>query len=550
MKKKLFSLAIALTMVTGCVTGCGGGSKEETKTDATETTETKETSDAAEETEETADTEASGDKIIRMACEDPKKPLDMHLNADNIIMKLTDNIAESLLLTNEEGELEPTLLAEMPELSEDKLTYSFTLKDGVTFHNGETLTTDDVKYSLERMVSKYKMSSLLDKVVGYQEFFDEQTDEIAGIEIVDESHFKINMAEIYTPLLSALSTPYCAIYPKEACEEAGDEWGTSVLYGTGPFKLVSYDTGVGAELAKNENYHDGEVKLDGIKYLFIDDPNTGVLEYQKGNVDVVYLDSSLYPTYANGDLKDELYTFNPVGGYFMTFNVNDITDPKVREALSYAVDREALCQGVLFGTATPNSRFLQDWLIGADDSVEQITYDPEKVKELLTEAGYPDGYDLKITVNTSYPISLTIATAVQAQMEEAGVHVEIEQVDAAAWSDMKKSGSITCNIGNWYVDYNDPDSMLYPVSDGRTNLTSSFWHNDEFKQLMIDGIQTDDADERQEIYSRCDYILTHEDFAVAMLYNETMFYLKKPYVKDFDVTFTYRTMYKDADIVK
>ena len=259
MKKKLFSLAIALTMVTGCVTGCGGGSKEETKTDATETTETKETSDAAEETEETADTEASGDKIIRMACEDPKKPLDMHLNADNIIMKLTDNIAESLLLTNEEGELEPTLLAEMPELSEDKLTYSFTLKDGVTFHNGETLTTDDVKYSLERMVSKYKMSSLLDKVVGYQEFFDEQTDEIAGIEIVDESHFKINMAEIYTPLLSALSTPYCAIYPKEACEEAGDEWGTSVLYGTGPFKLVSYDTGVGAELAKNENDHDGEV---------------------------------------------------------------------------------------------------------------------------------------------------------------------------------------------------------------------------------------------------------------------------------------------------
>lgn len=89
-------------------------------------------------------------------------------------------------------------------LSEDKLTYSFTLKDGVTFHNGAPLTSNDVKYSLERMVSKYKMSSLLEKVAGYQEFFDEQADEITGIEIVDDTHFNIHMSEIYTPLLSAL----------------------------------------------------------------------------------------------------------------------------------------------------------------------------------------------------------------------------------------------------------------------------------------------------------------------------------------------------------
>ena len=151
----------------------------------------------------------------------------------------------------------------------------------------------------------------------------------------------------------------------------------SVLYGTGPFKLVSYQTGVGVELAKNENYHGGEVKLDGIKYTFIDDPNTGVLEYQKGNIDVVYLDASLYPTYANGDLKDELYTFNPVGGYYLSLNVKDIPEVKVREAMTYAIDRDAICNSVLFGTATPNSNFLQDGLIGADDSAEQFAYDPE-----------------------------------------------------------------------------------------------------------------------------------------------------------------------------
>ena len=209
---------------------------------------------------------------------------------------------------------------------------------------------------------------------------------------------------------------------------------------------------------------------------------------------------------------------------------------------------EKQCDSVLFGTAIPNSNFIQDGLIGADDSAEQFEYDPEKAKALLAEAGYPNGYDLTMTVNTKYPTSVKIATAIQAQMAEAGIRVEIEQVDSAAWTDMKKAGKVTCGIGNWYVDYNDPDSMLYPMSDGRTDLSSSFFHNDEFKQLMIEGIQTEDTAKRQEIYAKADHILTHEQFPVVMLYNETLFYLKKPYVKNFEVTFTYRTMFKDADI--
>ena len=291
MKKRLFSLVLASAMVLGALTACGG-SKKETKAETTAT----ETTAAADESSESA-----GDKILRVASEDPQVPLDMQLNTYSIIMKITDNTTESLLLTNPQGELEPTLLAEMPTLSEDKLTYSFTLKEGVTFHNGAPLTSNDVKYSLERMVKKLKMASLLEKVEGYQDLFDGKADELSGIVVIDDTHFEIHMAEAYTPLLSALSTPYCAIYPAEACEAAGDNWGMTELYGTGPFKLVSYQTGVGVELVKNENYHGGEVKLDGISYTFIDDPNTGVLEYQKGNIDVVYLDSALYPTYANGE---------------------------------------------------------------------------------------------------------------------------------------------------------------------------------------------------------------------------------------------------------
>ena len=541
MKKRLLSVLLAAAMTMACLTACGGGSKEETK--ATTAVEEDGAADA---------------KILRVASEDPQVPLDMHLYTYSIIMKVTDNVYESLLLTNSEGVLEPVLLTEMPTLSEDKLTYSFELKEGVKFHNGATLTSADVKYSLERMVEKVAMASILNTVEGYDAFAAGEAEEITGIEIIDDTHFDIHLKTVYTPLLAVLSTPYTAIYPAEACAAAGDNWGMTELYGTGPFKMVSYEAGVGVELVKNEEYHGGEVKLDGISYTFIDEPITGINAYKAGDIDVVYMESTLYPTFANdAEIKDEMYTFSPVGGYYLGINSNKIPEKEVRQALNYAMDRKALCEGPLFGTAVPNSNFLQAGLIGANAEAEQFEYNPEKAKALLAEAGYTEAidsdgcvYEFELAVNTKYAAGINIATALQAQMKEAGINVIVNQVDSAAWSDMKASGSLTVGLSSWYVDYNDPDSMLYPVSDGRVDANSIFWHNEEFKSLMEQGVQEEDTAKRQEIYARADEILTHEEFGVAMLYNETMFYLKKPYVEGFEVTFTYRTMFKDADIVK
>jgi len=545
MKKRLLSLLLATAMVLS-LAACGAKEEEPATEPAEETAE--------EATEEVAE----GEKILRVASEDPQVPLDMHLYTYSIIMKVTDNVYESLLLTNAQGELETTLLAEMPVLSEDKLTYSFTLKEGIQFHDGTTLTSNDVKYSLERVVDKDAMASLLNKIEGYDAMYNGEAEELTGIEIVDDLHFNIHLTEIFTPLLAALSTPYCAIYPAEKCEAAGDAWGMTEFCGTGPFKVDSYQTGVGVELSKHENYHGGEVKLDGISYSFIDEPHTGILEYKKGNIDVVYMESTLYPEFASDpELSEEMYSFSPVGGYYLGINSKVIDDVLVRQAMSYAMDRKGLCEGPLFGTAVPNSNFLQEGLIGANPEAEQFEYNPEKAKELLAEAGYTepideDGcvYEFELAVNTKYAAGINIATALQAQMKEGGFKVNVNQVDSAAWSDMKASGSLEVGLSSWYVDYNDPDSMLYPVSDGRVDANSIFWHNDEFKAAMEAGVQTEDTAERQELYARADEILTHEEFGVAMLYNETMFYLKKPYVENFEVTFTYRTMFKDADIVK
>ncbi len=488
-------------------------------------------------------------KIFRIAAVDPQVPLDMQSHTYSIIMRITDNIGESLLTTLDDGSLKTVLLDSMPTLSADKKTYSFTLKSGVKFHNGETLTSTDVKYSLERLVKMQSMGSLLETVVGYEALQKGTAAELEGIKITDDTHFTITLSRVYTPFLSVLSTPYAVIYPAKACESAGENWGKTTLIGTGPFKLDSYTAGTGAELSKFADYHDGAAKIDKISYKFIEDTNTQVLEYQKGNIDFADLDNALYPVYSsNPALKDQIHSFQMAGGYFITCNVKTVNKKEVREALSLAIDRKAICESILHGTASVPNSFIPASIIGNDKNAAPYEYNPEKAKQLLAQAGYPSGYKLRVTINTKYHMSQTLATAIQEQAKAGGFDITVEPVDSAAWSDMKKHGGIDCSIANWYVDYNDPDSMLYPVSDARTDLTSSFWHNAQFKKLMDDGVQTDDTAKRQEIYQQAEHILTREEFADLPLINETKFYLLNPKVSGFAIGATNRIILESADI--
>ena len=490
-------------------------------------------------------------KVLNIAAQDPQVPLDMQLNTYSLLKKMTDNIVETLITPGEDGTQEPTLLTRMPELSADNLTYSFTLKEGVKFHNGEILTSNDVKYSLERLVRKVKMGSLLEKVEGYDAFDSGQAESLAGIEIIDNTHFNIRLSSVYTPFLSVLSTPYAAIYPARACEEAGEDWGLLTLIGTGPFALDHYTGGVDCTIRKFSGYHGTPAKLDIVNFKFISDYSAQILEYQKGTVDMLEIDSTLYAACVEDEqLKKEMYSYQRQGSQFLLFNVKEIPDVRVREAITYAIDRKAICEEIMHGMAVPAASFIPRGIIGYDESAEVYEYNPDKARRLLTEAGHAKGYTLEITANSNYPANVKIAEAMQTQAVPAGITVIINQVDNSTWTDMKKNGKVACGFASWYVDYGDPDSMLYPVSDGRVDVSSSFWHHDEFRKLMNDGVKTADAALRQKIYQKADHILTREEYAVAPVFNETNFYLVKPYVSGVKITDAHRTFLVHADIHK
>ena len=536
MKRKWTGVAL-LCAAAMFLSACGDSNTSGTTTE----------NNSASEQAQTENTASAGDKVVRVAAVDPQVALDPQQYTYSIVMKITDNVTESLLKSNADGSLEPVLLAKLPEISEDQMTYSFELLPDVKFHNGEVMKASDVKYSYERLIKMAKMATLLENVQGYDELSAGTADELSGFQIQDDTHFTITLKKAYAPFLSVLSTAYTAIYPEQACEEAGNDWGMKTLYGTGPFKMDSYQSGVGVTLSRFEDYHDGPVKLDGVDYKFIEDVNTQVLEYQAGNVDYVDVDPSVYPIYSSNEtLKDQMHGFQPIGCYSLTVNANTYPDPKVREAIALSIDRAAICDSILHGTATVPTSYIPEGVIGHDDSLTEFEYNPERAKELLTEAGYPDGIDLRVTVNTKYAGNVAIATAFQEQAKEAGINVEVEQVDSAAWSDMKASGGVDCGISNWYVDYPDPESMLYPMT--KTDTNSSFWHNDEFDQLLEAGIATTDTDERQEIYAKAEHIMTREDWATTPLYNETKFYLLNPKITGFEVDSTFRMFWKDADI--
>lgn len=538
MKKTLAGIVLSCVLAAS-LTACGG-SGNSTSTSAAET------SAAAGGSTSAAATTESGDKVIRVAAVDPQVALDPQQFTYSIVMKITDNITESLLTTTSDG-LVPTLLAAMPTISDDNMTYSFELLPDVKFHDGTTLKASDVKYSYERLIKMAKMATLLENVVGYDEMSAGTADELSGIEVQDDTHFTIQLKKPYAPFLSVLSTAYCTIYPQEACEAAGNNWGMTTLIGTGAFKLDSYQTGVGATLSRFDDYHGGAVALSGLDYKFIEDVNTQVLEYQKGNVDYVDVDPSIYPVYSsNPDLKDQMHGFQPTGCYSLNVNSKTYSDPKVREAIALSIDRKAICESILHGTATVPNSYIPAGIIGHDDSLPEFEYNPEKAKSLLAEAGYPNGIDLRVTVNTKYQGNVAIATAFQQQAKAAGINVEVEQVDSAAWSDMKKNGGVDCGISNWYVDYSDPESMLYPMT--KTDTNSSFWHNAEFDKLMDEGIATTDEAERQEIYKKAEHIMTREDWATTPLYNETKFYLLNPHITGFEMDATFRMFWKNADI--
>jgi peptide/nickel transport system substrate-binding protein len=478
--------------------------------------------------------------------------LDIHLFTNSEVFEVTDHTHEPLIgSATGTYELYPLLVTEMPTVSEDGLTYSFQLKEGIKFHDGSDLTSHDVKYTLERMFTPETGNVntwIADMIAGSREMLAGDATELSGFNLIDDYNFEISLYEPYAPFESIMSTQQMVIFPEEA-EGFGKEWGLKEYIGTGPMKLKEFQPKVKVILERFDDYHGELTKLDEVHFLNMEQ-NTALLEFESGNIDIARVNENLVDQYRDDpDFADKLKEEELIGIIALTLNHEKppLDDVRVRKAVSLAVDRVSLTENYLKGNATPAKSMLPPRVLGFDPDSPELEYNPEKAKELLAEAGYPDGIELTSVVSENNKL-IGVFTVLQAQLKEVGIKLNIQQVDKPSYIDLRKRGEIQMPILTWYADYVDPDNFLYTFLYGENGtFFSSNYKNAEFDEMALRGRQLTDKDEREQLYKDLDYKVVHEDLPHSPLYTPKAFYLQSDRVEGLQLqNFTFR--FYPADI--
>lgn len=562
--KKRFGFIMAAVMTAGLVmTGCGGSGSQTAGTTAAAGG-----SEAAQTTAAAGTSAANGGinttYYIKFVDDEPDTT-DVHCTTEyyTVGMNIFDRLVEVQPHDDGTSELVPSL-AEKIDVSEDGLTYTFKLKEGVKYSNGADLTTDDVLYTFERLLTydKSKNSDFVDQVQGADELMAGTADTLAGFEVIDDYNFKVTLKEPYAAFLACLSTPSVSIYDRETTEEAGTDFGLvpEKTIGTGPFVFSEWTLGSEIVLSKNENYWDGASDLDGIVIKFVPDAETQRMMYESGELDILDLDNcaSQMPYFLdNPTYADQIKSGARVGIYYYSFNesIEPFNDVRVRKAVQMAIDRQAILDALYSGKGQLENGIFPHGLIGFNTELPEIEYNPEKAKELLAEAGYPDGFQMEIAeTSDADATAVQRDEIVQAMLGEIGIQVEIKQYDSASFYDIRATGAMPMYSTSWSADFNDPDNFIYTFFGTEQNaLKRSFCYgNKEAIDRVAKARSIVNEEERIKEYQDLEKLIIQDEAAWIPLFSKEHLFVVNPRVQNFRVSWNgwSGNYYKNMSIAK
>lgn len=498
----------------------------------------------------------SARKVLKFGQANAKQGLDMQKSTNSASSSIADSIFESPLRWTEDNELVTCLLTEIPSFEADGVTLHCELKDGIKCHDGSTLTANDVKYSFERMFTPAtgaKSTYMYDKIKGAKEMLAGTATELEGLTVEDDTHFTFVLTDPMVTFVNNLGISYAHIFPKAACEAAGDSWGSGTsCVGSGKYKVQSNDDTTEVVLEKFADYHDGEPALDELRYVFYDDLNTKMMAFKNGDIDYTDLDASLLQQYQNDpDVKDLITQYETLGTQFVNLNLSDaaLQDVRVRQALSLAINRQELIDSIVGGAGIACSGWLAPQTPGFDKSAAAFEYDPEKAKSLLAEVGV-SGLTLSAKVRNG--ISQKQLVAIQGYWNEIGVTLDVQVEDNGVWAQDWADGSLQVTALGWFPLYADADNHMYTYFYSENAAKkSSFYNNAEFDRLVAEARIEQDKDKRADLYKQADNILTRTDFATLPLYWPKNQFVAKDYVKGAKVgNLIYHMIDVDIDTTK
>lgn len=436
-------------------------------------------------------------------------------------------------------ELEPELLAKMPTVSADGLTYTFELRKGVKFHDGKTvLKSDDVKFSIERMLSpeaKGLSAWLFEPIKGAQEIIDGNSTSLEGYKKIDDQKFELTLLEPYAPFLQNLAVPSASIYSESIVKAAGEDFSINPV-GTGPFKLKKYSPQDEIVLEKNPDYfEEGLPYLDGVRYRILAS-TTAIMEFENNTLDIVAVGVEDH----NRFVESKLYTLleaNPLNTYYFLINQSNEawSDVRIRKALALSFNKEEFVESFYpGGRATVATSFVTPGIPGAYEMGKGpgYSYDLEAAKALVAEVQAETGKTVAVEAwqrgggDTIGDANL----AFQAMAKEAGIELKIIPVESGVFNSSRRQGTIPANYGNWWADIPDADNYIGTFF-ARGNQMSSGYNNSDIQDKIEEAkIEVDPAN-RAKLYQEIEVSLIKDEVAVIPLFHTKQFRFVHPSVK-------------------
>ena len=485
-----------------------------------------------------------GGTLVRLGSDPPT--LDPHLTTDATSATYIVEVFGGLVTIDQQLKILPDL-ADW-QISSDGRVYTFQIRNNAKFHDGRSVSARDVKWSMERASDPLTGSPVVDQylgdIVGVKERLKADVTEVRGVRVIDDDTLEIIIDAPKSYFLAKLTYPTAFVLDRENVESSRN-WFRQPN-GTGPFKLIEYVPGENLSLARNENYHLGAPLL--AKVNFILSGGTAMLMYDNDEIHITGvgladLDRVLDP---NSPQNSELLRAPPrFSTDYIGMKVDEppFDDEKVRQALNYAIDRQAISRDVLAGLVVPAKGILPPGFPGYNPGLEGYSYDPELARQLLSESKYGpnlEKFDRPIILTTAgsfgSSVGLDLEIILRMWEENLGIKVEILQTEFATYlQDLIKRRFEMFQIG-WIADYPDPENFLDLLFHSESNNNHTAYKNLELNRLLEQARVESNQAVRYDLYRQAEELIVKAAPWIPLWHSGEQYVLVKPNVHDYFLT--------------
>ncbi len=454
--------------------------------------------------------------------------LDPAIVQDIDTLGIIDNVFEGLVRWDENNSIQPAL-SDKWSIADQGKTYSFHIREGVKFHNGREVTSEDVKYSIERAcdpkLNSPTAANYLGDIVGVKDRLAGKAEHVVGIEAIPH-YIKFHLDKPRPYFLGKLTYPCAFVVAKEDAAMGKEIASVAQMVGTGPFKADSFLPDQQLTLTSFQDYYGGRPKLDRIEEIVMKDSQTRIDKYRAGEIEIAGLArQDALPLQKDSKIGGQVqFQPRPAVAYaaMSRYGYPPFADPRVRRAIAMSVDKKQIVDVLLGGSNPLADGILPPGIAGHRDNPPGLKYDPQAAAKLLADAGYPGGKSmptLELVIRDQTPDTRIVAEAMASQIgQNLGVKVTLRTMEWRSLLEARNHNKLGFFILSWYADYLDPQNFLSTLLTTNGEGNHFGYSNPEVDKLCEFGDTSLDDAKRVEAYQKAEDIVLNDAPWIPLFY--------------------------------